>query len=275
MVERARSLSVAGLLAVFVGFTAAVVLLGGLVVAVFGWESVDLADYGSSAETLAQNVLVPDLFVTALLLALVAILGWWSLFREDRKVPAWFWVFPASLALVSLANTDWQNLSDQGTTYALTLAAAMLVVGFNEETMFRGVLLSGFREHGSEVYAWAWSTALFGLVHGANVFNGSPVSQVIPQILNAFMLGTLFYLAKRVSGSLVVPILVHALWDFSLFSHGGSGAEITAGGETGLATVASAAPVVVLVSFVIVLIVHNQWTLPETALAEAAWPRLW
>ena len=259
MAERVRSLSVVGLLAVFAGFAIAVVALGQFVVALFGWESVDFADYGESAESIAQNVLVPDLVVTALLVVLVAVLGWWSIFRETRRVAAWFWVFPGALALVALGNTDWQNLADQGTTYTVTLSVAMLVVGFNEETMFRGVLLRGFRQHGSEVYAWAWSTALFGLVHGLNVFAGSPVNVVIPQILNAFMLGTLFYLTKRVSGSLVIPILVHALWDLSLFSHGGgTDADIAAGGQTGIATIASLAPMVGLVGFVVVMIVHKQ-----------------
>lgn len=56
-----RHLSVPALLGVFVAFGAAVLLIGRLVLAVMGWDQVDYADYGQSAESLAQNILVPDL----------------------------------------------------------------------------------------------------------------------------------------------------------------------------------------------------------------------
>lgn len=263
-----RHLSVPALLGVFVAFGAAVLLIGRLVLAVMGWDQVDYADYGQSAESLAQNILVPDLIVTVLLLILVGALGWWFVFRETRRVSKVFWVFPAAIAVASLLNTDWGGLGDEGATYALTLAAAVLVVGVNEELMFRGVLLHGFRSHGSEVYAWLWSTGLFAIVHGLNILIGSPIGSVLPQILNAFMLGTVFYITKRVSGSLLVPIVLHALWDFSFFSHGGTDADIAAGGQTGIATFAFLAPVAVLVCFIAIALMHKQWTHPETVEAS-------
>lgn len=259
-------LSLPALAGIFVAFGAAVLLIGRLVLAVTGWEEVDYADYGNSAATLAQNILVPDAIVTVLLLVLVAVLGWWTVvYKDSRRVPKVFWIFPIVVGAVALMNTDWSRLGDEGTTYALTLAAAMLVVGINEETMFRGILLHGFRGHGSEVYAWAWSTGLFAVVHGLNVFTGSPIGTVLPQVLNAFMLGTVFYIIKRVSGSLLLPIVIHALWDFSVFSHGGSDADIAAGGETGIVTFAFLAPIVVTGSFIAIAIMHKRWTHPEIA----------
>ena len=44
-------------------------------------------------------------------------------------------------------------------------------------------------------------------------------SAAIGQVIAVSFSGFFFYLAYRVSGTIVVPILIHAFWDFSLFSH--------------------------------------------------------
>lgn len=268
-VSRAKSVSVLGLLALFVVLMA-VQFGSGLIDKLFGWEGVDYSELGSSAESLVQNVLVPDLVVTAAVLVVLGVLGWWFMARENRRVPTWMWVFPGLIAVVALVITDWGRLSDLGFGYVAALAASMLVVGFNEEFIFRGILLNGFRNHGSEVYAWAFATSLFALSHGMNLFGGASVAAVVPQILQAFMLGTIFYLAKRVSGTIVVPIVIHALWGFSFFSHGGSDADVVPGGGTALATLGNLAPLLLVVLFAVILIVHKQWMHPDAEVTEPA-----
>ena len=262
--RRGRTLSVVGLLGLFLVLM--VIQFGsGLVGRVFGWDEVDYADLGSSAESLLQNVLAPDLVVTAAVLVVLAVLGWWYVAREDRRVPKWMWLFPLLIAAVALVVADWGRLSDLGGSYIAALAVSMLVVAFNEEFIFRAILLNGFRQHGSEVYAWAFATALFALSHGMNLFGGSTVAAVVPQILQAFILGTIFYLTKRVSGTIVIPILIHALWDFSFFSHGGTDADVVPGGGTALAQLSNVAPLLIFVLFGVILLVHKQWTHPEQA----------
>jgi hypothetical protein len=84
--------------------------------------------------------------------------------KDDLAVPRWMLIIPGLLVLISLAGTDWSRLSDMGAGYVAALAGAVLVVGFNEEIMTRGILLTGFRRIGSETSAWAWSTGLFALM---------------------------------------------------------------------------------------------------------------
>ncbi|MEC5180143.1 CPBP family glutamic-type intramembrane protease [Arthrobacter sp. CG_A4] len=40
----------------------------------------------------------------------------------------------------------------------------------------------------------------------------------IPQVVIQFGLGSVYYLARRFSGSLVPAMILHRLWDFSTFS---------------------------------------------------------
>jgi hypothetical protein len=53
-----------------------------------------------------------------------------------------------------------------------------------------------------------------------------------------------------------VPIITHALWDFSLFSHGTSKAAVVAGDQLFLQGLQGALP---LILFIVVMIAHKQW----------------
>ena len=268
---KGKSLSTIGLIAVFATFLVAQAFSGGLLTRLFGWDSVDYGDLSGSAEALFQNVIAPDLVITALVVTLVLILGWWTFVtREDRRVPSWMWLFPVSLFVVAALVTDWSRLSDEGGSYIAALVAATLIVGFNEEFMFRGVLLHGFRQTGSEVHAWAWSTTLFALAHGMNLFLGEPIISVMPQILEAFLLGTLFYLTRRVSGSIWLGIVVHGFWDFAVLSHGGSGSDVVPGRSTQVLHLQNLIPLIVLVLFIVAMIAHKQWMHPDSEVMEPA-----
>lgn len=77
----------------------------------------------------------------------------------------------------------------------------------------------------------------------------------------AFFGGTLFYIARRTTGTLLVPILLHGLYDFSVFSHTGDTRTIS-GLESQILLV------VVLVLFAVVMIKHHAWsdaTAPQDA----------
>lgn len=231
LTEKGKSLSTIGLLAVLITFLVAQAFSGSLLTQIPRWDGVDYGDYSATTKALFQNAIAPDLVITALIVTLVAILGWWAFVtRENRRVPRWMWLFPISILVVAALTTDWSRLSNEGGSYVAALAIATLVVGFNEEFMFRGVLLHGFRQAGSEVHAWAWSTTLFALAHGMNPFSGEPIAAVMPQIVNAFLLGTVFYLTRRVSGSIWLGIVAHGFWDFAVLRHGGGGSDVVPGG---------------------------------------------
>lgn len=60
----------------------------------------------------------------------------------------------------------------------------------------------------------------FGLIHGLNFFNGQDIVTTIQQVIFAALAGGVYYTIFRKSGFLVVPMIIHWLWDFSLLTQG-------------------------------------------------------
>lgn len=59
---------------------------------------------------------------------------------------------------------------------------------------------------------------LVGVSHATNIFTED--NSAIPQVLVTTAAGFFFYLVRRVSGGIVLPIVLHGLRDFGLFSGG-------------------------------------------------------
>lgn len=93
-----------------------------------------------------------------------------------------------------------------------------LFVGVGEELMFRGIGVQVFRRAGlTEGRVALYSSLVFGLVHLSNAFGAG--AQAILQALIVSTSGYFFYLCLRVGGVILLPMLVHGLWDTSLFSN--------------------------------------------------------
>ena len=96
-------------------------------------------------------------------------------------------------------------------TIALVLVAT-LSIGFNEEVVTRGMLLVGLRNDSvSEWKVYVITLVVFSLLHLINLFAGGNITEIIVQ----FAGGTIFYVARRVSNALIVPIVMHAFYDFA------------------------------------------------------------
>ena len=67
---------------------------------------------------------------------------------------------------------------------------------------------------------WFLTSALFGVMHLVNAVLGAPVGASLLQAAVAFASGTAFYIVRRVTGSLIWAMLLHGLWDVSVFSVG-------------------------------------------------------
>jgi len=63
---------------------------------------------------------------------------------------------------------------------------------------------------------------LFGLLHVPNAFFGQSVGTTGFQVVLAFLIGTSYYVTRRLTGLLVIPMILHGLWDFSTFIQGHS-----------------------------------------------------
>jgi membrane protease YdiL (CAAX protease family) len=97
-----------------------------------------------------------------------------------------------------------------GPASAIWLTSGYLVfflgVGFTEELLFRGYILHNLGERMPLWAALTVSSVLFGLFHGLH----ASVADLAEIMLGGFMLGLL----RLTTGTLWVPIGLHAAWDF-------------------------------------------------------------
>lgn len=190
---------------------------------------VDYDEIGDTLTNVVKGILIP-VGLGAVLIAVVAtLLGWWrpALF-EQAVGPKWRWLVPALMIVsiaISLATSDW---GIQSVGFITVLLIGTMLVGFSEEMVFRGLTLVGLRGGLSEVWVWFGTSALFGLVHGVNAFTGQGFAPTVQQIVFAFVFGSVFYVIRRVSGTLILCMVLHGFWDFSTFLRSGDDVSGTA-----------------------------------------------
>ena len=136
--------------------------------------------------------------------------------RQWRSRYLLWWLTPFVLL-------SWGALADRPairTAPGIAVAAALtLLVGLNEETLCRGLILRAFLPRGAR-HAVLAQALLFGLFHVSNLIGLNPVYvgfEVVVVILMGIFLGAL-----RLRINAIWPtILVHAMIDFGAFvSHG-------------------------------------------------------
>lgn len=195
--------------------------LGYLAIFFFTWtlNGIDYNRIGESAETTRRWYALPTLFGGAFLVVAISRLGWWRLvlFEPSRSGPRWGWILP--IAMVGIIFNNLWGLPAEKLSAALLLWSSLgaVGVGFGEEMITRGSMLVGLRHQFGEGKAWLFSTLLFSALHVPNVFFGLPLWAMPIQVLLTFIMGTGFYVIRRLSGTLLLPMALHGLWDSSLF----------------------------------------------------------
>jgi uncharacterized protein len=176
--------------------------------------STDLPD----AEAVVRNGLLPIGLSVLFGIGVTTWLGWWPEVVHERKaVQRWVRFVPISMLAVAILSVNYGHLVDQQTSFVLSLIAMCALVGVGEELMFRGLGVNVFRKDGfSEAKVALWSSVVFGLVHLSNGVWEGPAA--LAQAAIVCTSGYFFYLARRAAGTIVVPMLVHGLWDFALLS---------------------------------------------------------
>lgn len=180
----------------------------------------DDIEYGvfPDTETVFWALVVPVGVSMLFAIAVVTWLGWWpQILRDHRPVNRWVRIVPILMVVAIVVGTDYADLFDTSVGFVVLFVVGALMVGFTEETMFRGIGVTAFRANGySEPRVALWVAVLFGLAHGTNLFTEG--LGALLQIFVTAVAGFFFYLVLRVSGSLVVAMVLHGLWDFGLFS---------------------------------------------------------
>ncbi|MBF4603381.1 CPBP family intramembrane glutamic endopeptidase [Curtobacterium sp. VKM Ac-2884] len=199
---------------VFVGYAA-------LVVGIQAATGIDYTRWGDSARNLFLGAGLSLIVATVVLAIVTTLLGWWgpALRERHRARHRWPLIAPillAVIAVVVLVASDWKAVSG-----AFLVAALVLVlVGFTEEIVARGLLLVALRSRLSEFWVWLITSVLFGVMHLSNSLLGQPLSATLPQVGFAFLVGTSFYIVRRCTGSLIPAMILHGLWDFAQFISG-------------------------------------------------------
>lgn len=180
---------------------------------------VDYTRIGQDATTAKLWYALPTLFGCVFLFVAISTLGWWriALFDRTRSGPWWAWALPVLMTLVIANNVRNVDLSRVSPTLLLWLILGGIGVGFGEELATRGSLLVGLRSAMSERKAWLASTLFFAALHIPNVFFGLPADAMPVQVVLTFIMGSGLYAIRRLSGTLLLPIALHGLWDSSLF----------------------------------------------------------
>lgn len=205
-------------------FAAHVVIWIGLIALVPGGDRVSFEYLGDESTPFVRQFVIPLVVVLAFQVAVVTKLGWWrSVLRDpERTRRTWLWipvvVYIVFVVAATLAAEGW---TDAGAGYVVGLSATVLLVGISEELTFRGILLVGGRRLVTrEWQAVALSSALFGLFHLPNALLGSPLGDEIPHVVQTALIGLLFYALRRLTGTIVVPMAMHALWDLVVLQTG-------------------------------------------------------
>ncbi|MFC9325554.1 CPBP family intramembrane glutamic endopeptidase [Kitasatospora sp. NPDC057015] len=172
-----------------------------------------------TTESLVRNALIPIGASIVFAAGVVTWLGWWGeVLRYRVPVRRWVRWVPISMLAVALVGLNYGHLADQSASLVVCLLLLGLFVGVGEELMFRGIGVHVFSRAGfSEGRVALYSSLIFGLVHVSNAFGQG--AQALLQALIVSTSGYFFYLCLRVAGVILLPMLVHGLWDTSLISN--------------------------------------------------------
>ncbi len=209
-------------------------------------SGVDYDQVGDTTRNVVKSIVIPVGIGALALLLVTYFVGWWRpVFRDEDRAPRWTLLIPAFMAaavLVGLVTADW---GARESSFIVWLLVGTLFVGIAEETLTRGLLLVGLRGGMGEVGVWFWTSLVFGALHGLNIMFGQSVGDTLRQIVFAFVIGSVLYACRRATGVLLVPIVLHWLWDFTTFM--ASGSEATASTAAGLQGVVAYGAVIVLI----------------------------
>jgi uncharacterized protein len=201
-------------------FVAHVVIWIGLVRLVPGGDGVDYPDLGTLGTPWVRQFVIPLLVVLAFQVVVITRLGWWkSVLREpSRTTRRWLVVFPVVVFVLGLTRFLSDGFAgDAGSSYLIGCIVTMTLVGLTEEITFRGIQQVGARRvFTREWQAVVFASVLFGLFHTPNIVIGAEVGDALRQTVFTAIIGTAFYCLRRVSGSLIPCIVLHAVYDFLL-----------------------------------------------------------
>lgn len=245
-------------IAVAIGYT---IVFYGLMIAL----GPDYPDLIKTAGGAWKGAVIPLAAGSIYLIGVITYLRWDGIFRDSHRfsMTRLLWLPPILMAGGALIRLPAIPFADIPGDQVLAIICAGILVGFAEETMFRGILLRALRTAGRpEARVILFSSLLFGLFHLSNWAAGAPLGGTLVQVVIASISGAILYMARRGTGLLIAGMALHGFWDTSTF---------LAGARDGVNGPWVAIPMVLLaIAAVVVLVgVHRLWTSsPDEVLAS-------
>lgn len=236
-------------------------------------SSINTGDLFGDPLSVFVGVALPVIVGAVILFAFAASVGWLPrpLFaRQPIRGSWWMWLAPILVGLVILLRVlgiDWASYS-VGVIAVTFLAGAF--VGVSEELLTRGIAVTLLRRHGYNEWVVAvLSSLLFALLHLSNFIGGQSPVVVFSTVGFAFGFGMMMYLTLRATGSLIWPIILHALTDPTTFLATG-GIDVPGTNTSPFLAIAGLSTIVFLLFALIALIFIRGNTHGRAAADEAA-----
>ncbi|MFJ5957024.1 lysostaphin resistance A-like protein [Paenarthrobacter sp. NPDC092416] len=231
---------------------------GGLVVGAVGGDQIVAEDIFRTPQSVFFGLTLPLIIGSAVLAAFVFSVGWFKPLFAPQPVKGSWWMWAAPFFLVAAIVLRFLGInygSYQASVVVVTLLTGLLV-GFAEEILTRGIVVKMLRDSGkSEWVVMVLSSLVFALLHSANALSGMPIFTVLVTVGFTFGFGICMYLTMRVTGNLIWPIILHALYDPTLFLSTGGIDQAAAGPQSPLVSLAAPANMIYILIAVIALIV--------------------
>ncbi|MGH1550738.1 CPBP family glutamic-type intramembrane protease [Leifsonia poae] len=197
------------------------------------------------AATVWLFTIIPIAFGGLVLVVFAWSLGWLTELFGPQPIRGrgWMWIAVAVVLIFNVVRFAAVDYAEAGAGVVIAWLVAGLCIGFAEETLTRGFVVNLMRKHGyREIAVASVSAALFALLHAGNLLTGQSLFATAFQLVYTFAFGILMYLALRVTGNLIWPILLHASTDPSIFLstlYPTQGAAATLGGLGNPAVIAA------------------------------------
>ena len=205
-----------------------------------------------------------------LLVGFIASVGWWREVFGPQPIRGrgWMWIAIAAVLLFNILRFATIDYSMVGFDVVATWLLAGLFIGLAEEVLTRGLVVNLLRKAGyREIGVAAISAAVFAGLHSGNLLAGQDLFATAFQLVYTFAFGICMYLAMRVTGTIIAPILLHASTDPSIFLQSAYPAASSLTGIAGLGNFA-----VIAVGFVLLFFIRGRVAdaRPEFATERAA-----
>lgn len=184
--------------------------------------------YSYTGQMLAESIAAVIAVVFAAICGYLGVLkekgiGFWKSFYVGGFFVGYVGYVVVAQCIVSILNIE-SKIEPFGAI--LTFVFTMLLVGFTEELIFRGVIFNLLFDRfsntkGGIVFAVIFNGLIFGGVHLSNLTTGAKFSSIIIQVITAGFLGALFAIVYARTRNLWFAIVAHAAVDFGALLGGG------------------------------------------------------